>query len=72
MDSIAKKVSIFQVLVVSLSIAACFILFINNYLGNYIKQETESKINANVSSIEQTVKTYNGALEDAAKAVIFV
>lgn len=66
MDSIAKKVSIFQVLVVSLSMA-CFILFINNYLSNYIKHETESKINANVSSLEQTVKTYNGALEDAAK-----
>jgi len=66
MDSIAKKVSVFQVLVVSLSMAG-FILFVNNYLSTYIQHETESKINASVSSLEQTIKTYNGALEEAAK-----
>ncbi len=38
MDSIAKKVSVFQVLVVSLSMAG-FILFVNNYLSTYIQHE---------------------------------
>lgn len=65
LNSIAKKVAFFQVLIVSLSMAF-FILYISQYLSNYIKKETESKINENVASLEQTVKTYNGSLENAA------
>ncbi len=65
MNSIAKKVTILQVLIVSVSIFA-FIFYINFYLTGYIQQETEQKINANISGLEQTVKVYNSALEDTA------
>ncbi len=65
MNSLAKKVTILQVLIVSLSIFA-FIFYINLYLSNYIKQETEQKINANIMEQVQTVKVYNSALEDTA------
>ena len=65
MNSIAKKVTILQVLIVSVSIFA-FIFYINFYLTGYIQQETEQKINANITGLEQTVKVYNSALEDTA------
>jgi methyl-accepting chemotaxis protein len=65
MNSIAKKVTILQVLIVSVSIFA-FIFYINVYLTGYIQQETEQKINTNISNLEQTVKVYNSALEDTA------
>lgn len=65
MNSIAKKVTILQVLIVSVSIFS-FIFYINFYLTGYIQQETEQKINANITNLEQTVNVYNGALEDTA------
>ncbi|WP_041956162.1 methyl-accepting chemotaxis protein [Sulfurospirillum arsenophilum] len=65
MNSIAKKVTILQVLIVSFSIFA-FIFYINFYLSGYIKEETEQKITGNLTGLEQTVKVYNSALEDTA------
>lgn len=65
MNSIAKKVTILQVLIVSFSIFA-FIFYINFYLSGYIKEETEQKITGNLVGLEQTVKVYNSALEDTA------
>ncbi|WP_263832233.1 methyl-accepting chemotaxis protein [Sulfurospirillum oryzae] len=65
MNSLAKKVTILQVLIVSFAIFA-FILYINFYLSSYIKQETEQKITANITGLQQTVKVYNSALEDTA------
>jgi len=65
MNSIAKKVTILQVLIVSFSIFA-FIFYINFYLSGYIKEETEQKIAGNITGLEQTVKVYNSALEDTA------
>ncbi len=65
MNSLAKKVTILQVLIVSFAIFA-FIFYINFYLSSYIKQETEQKIAANLMGLEQTVKVYNSALEDTA------
>lgn len=65
MNSLAKKVTILQVLIVSISIFA-FIVYINCYLGTYIKQETEQKITMSITELERTVKVYNSALEDTA------
>lgn len=65
MNSLAKKVTILQVLIVSVSIFA-FIFYINSYLSGYIKQETEQKINLSVNELEKSVKVYNSALEDTA------
>lgn len=65
MNSLAKKVTILQVLIVSFSIFA-FIFYINFYLSGYIKEETEQKIIGNLTGLEQTVKVYNSALEDTA------
>ncbi|QIR76244.1 methyl-accepting chemotaxis protein [Sulfurospirillum diekertiae] len=65
MNSLAKKVTILQVLIVSFAIFA-FIFYINIYLSSYIKQETEQKITANLTGLEQTVNVYNSALEDTA------
>jgi len=65
MNSIAKKVTILQVLIVSVSIFA-FIFYINFYLSGYIKQETEQKILTNITDLQQTAKVYNSALEDTA------
>ena len=65
MNSLAKKVTILQVGIVSCSIFA-FILYINFYLSNYIKEETEHKIKKEITNLEQTIKVYNGALEDTA------
>jgi len=65
MNSLAKKVTILQVLIVSVSIFA-FIFYINFYLSGYIQQETEQKINEKITGLDQTVKVYNSALEDTA------
>ena len=65
MNSIAKKVTILQVLIVSVSIFS-FIFYINFYLSGYIQQETEQKIHANITDLQQTVQVYNSALEDTA------
>jgi len=65
MNSLAKKVTILQVLIVSISIFA-FIFYINSYLSSYIKQETEQKINARIFELTQTIEVYNSALEDTA------
>lgn len=65
MNSLAKKVTILQVLIVSCAIFA-FIFYINLYLTGYIKQETEHKMTANLTGLEQTVNVYNSALEDTA------
>ena len=65
MNSLAKKVTILQVLIVSFAIFA-FIFYINFYLSSYIKKETEQKITANLTGLEQTVNVYNSALEDTA------
>ena len=65
MNSLAKKVTILQVLIVSLAIFS-FIFYINFYLSGYIQRETEQKINANITALEQTVNVYNSALEDTA------
>ncbi len=65
MNSLAKKVTILQVLIVSISIFA-FIVYINFYLGTYIKQETEQKITMSITELERTVQVYNSALEDTA------
>ncbi|WP_333803103.1 methyl-accepting chemotaxis protein [Sulfurospirillum sp.] len=71
MNSLAKKVTILQVLIVSISIFS-FIFYINFYLTGYIKQETEQKITANLIGLEQTVKVYNSALEDTARKLFVV
>ena len=65
MNSIAKKVTILQVFIVSISIFS-FIFYINFYLSGYIKQETEQKIHSNITDLQQTVQVYNSALEDTA------
>ena len=65
MNSLAKKVTILQVFVVTLSMFA-FIFYINSYLGRYIQSETEQKIGMRISELEKTVTVYNSALEDTA------
>lgn len=72
MNSLAKKVTIIQVLIVSISMVT-FISYISIYLSNYINNQIESKIETEVDSLKQTTKIYNGSLEDMATklAVIF-
>ena len=65
MISLAKKVSLLQVFIVTLSMFT-FIVYISTYLGNYIEKETEKKIESDIANLEQTVKIYNGSLEDTA------
>ena len=65
MNSLAKKVTLLQVLIISLSMFA-FIFYINFYIGNYITKETETKISVNTSNLKQMVETYNSALEETA------
>lgn len=65
MNSLAKKVTLLQVLIVSLSMFA-FIFYISIYLNNYITAQIENKIEIEVDSMKQTTKIYNGALEDMA------
>lgn len=65
MNSLAKKVTILQVLIVSLSMFG-FILYIGSYLGSYIENETEKKIESEINHLTQTVTVYNGAIEETA------
>ena len=65
MNSLAKKVTILQVLIVAISMFA-FIFYINTYLSSYIKNETQNKIVSNIGNLEQTVRIYNSSLEDTA------
>ncbi|MDD2383233.1 MAG: methyl-accepting chemotaxis protein [Sulfurospirillaceae bacterium] len=65
MNSLAKKVTLLQVLIVSLSMFV-FIFYISIYLNNYITSQIENKIEIEVESMKQTTKIYNGALEDMA------
>ena len=61
-DSITKKVTYIQVLVVIVAMVG-FITYISNYLSNYIEKETRVKLDANAQRMVQTIDTYNGALE---------
>ncbi len=65
MNSLAKKVTLIQVLIISLSMFA-FIFYINFYISSYITKETETKISVNTSNLKQMVSTYNSALEETA------
>jgi methyl-accepting chemotaxis protein len=65
MNSLAKKVTFLQVIIISLSMLG-FILYISLYLGSYIERETEKKIESEISHLTQTVTVYNGAIEDTA------
>ncbi|MDD3323605.1 MAG: methyl-accepting chemotaxis protein [Sulfurospirillaceae bacterium] len=65
MNSIAKKMTLFQILVISVLMFA-FIVYINIYLARYINNQTQEKINSNILSLEQTVQMYNSALEETA------
>ena len=65
MNSLAKKVTILQVFIVTFSMFA-FIFYISTYLSSYIKNETETKINSTISNLHQTVGIYNNSLEDTA------
>ncbi len=65
MNSLAKKVTILQVLIVSISMFA-FIFYISVYLSSYINTQIETKIETEVDSLKQTTKIYNGSLEDMA------
>uniref|UniRef100_UPI00046AD38B Cache 3/Cache 2 fusion domain-containing protein n=1 Tax=Sulfurospirillum arcachonense TaxID=57666 RepID=UPI00046AD38B len=63
-SSITKKVTYVQVIVIIVSMIS-FIAYISNYLNNYIHEETELKLNSNVTSMVQTINTYNKALENS-------
>ena len=65
MNSLAKKVTILQVFIVTFSMFA-FIFYINIYLDNYIKSQVETKIETEVGNLKQTTKIYNNSLEDTA------
>jgi len=65
MNSLAKKVTILQVFIVTFSMFA-FIFYISTYLGGYIKNETEAKIDSTICNLHQTVGIYNNSLEDTA------
>jgi methyl-accepting chemotaxis protein len=43
-----------------------FIGYIKNYLSDYILSETRVKLNSNITSMYQTIHTYNGSLENGA------
>ena len=64
-NSLAKKVTILQVFIVTISMFA-FIFYINVYLENYIKNQIETKIETEVENLKQTTKIYNNSLEDTA------
>lgn len=64
-NSIAKKVTYTQVVVIIVSMIA-FIGYVNNYLNNYIDKETRLKLDTSVERMVQTMDTYNGALEESA------
>ncbi|EDZ61342.1 methyl-accepting chemotaxis sensory transducer [Sulfurimonas gotlandica GD1] len=64
-NSIAKKVTYIQVVVIVVSMVA-FIGYINDYLNSYINKETHLKLDSSVERMVQTMDTYNGALEESA------
>ena len=71
MNSLAKKVTLLQVVIVTLSMFA-FIFYISTYLSGYIKNETENKIQSNIANLEQTVRIYNSSLEDTANKLFAI
>ena len=71
MNSVAKKVTLLQVVIVTLSMFA-FIFYISTYLSGYIKNETENKIQSNIANLEQTVRIYNSSLEDTANKLFAI
>lgn len=64
-NSITKKVTYIQVIVIVVSMLA-FIGYVNNYLNTYIDKETRLKLDTSVESMVHNMQTYNGALEDSA------
>jgi methyl-accepting chemotaxis protein len=71
MNSLAKKVTILQVFIVTLSMFV-FIFYINVYLGNYINDQVEAKIETEVDNLKQTTKIYNNSLEDTALKLAYI
>jgi len=64
-NSIAKKVTYIQVVVIIISMIA-FIGYINDYLNTYIDKETRLKLDTSVEQMVHTMDTYNAALEESA------
>ena len=64
-DSITKKVSYIQAIVIVVSMVA-LIGYISNYVSNYVDKETHQKLESNVEQVVQSLDTYNTALEDSA------
>ncbi|MDA3909623.1 MAG: methyl-accepting chemotaxis protein [Sulfurimonas sp.] len=64
-NSIAKKVTYIQVVVIVVSMIA-FIGYINDYLNKHIDKETRLKLDTSVERMVHTMDTYNGALEESA------
>ncbi len=69
-NSIAKKVIYIQVIVIVVSMIA-FIGYINDYLNKHIDKETSLKLDTSVERMVHTMDTYNGALEESAKKIIY-
>ena len=64
-NSITKKVTYLQIIIITLSMIL-FISYISNYLNGYINSETKIKLDKDIQRMHQTVRTYNGALENGA------
>ncbi len=64
-NSITKKVTYIQVLVIVVSMIA-FIGYINDYLNKHIDKETRLKLDTSLEQMVHTMDTYNGALEESA------
>ena len=71
MNSLAKKVTLLQVLIISISMFA-FIFYINLYISSYITKETENKISINTSNLKQMMTVYNSALEETASKLFAI
>ncbi len=65
-NSITKKVTYTQVAVTIVAMLS-FIIYVSNYLTNYVEKDTQYKLNSSVTSMVHTIDTYNSGLEVQAK-----
>jgi len=65
-NTISKKIILSQIGVIIIAMLL-FILYIGNYLSNFVHKETNLRLQEDVTKMYNTIEVFNASLEDSAK-----
>jgi methyl-accepting chemotaxis protein len=70
-NTISKKIIASQISVIVIAMLL-FILYIGNYLSNFVNKEVTLRLQADVTKMYNTIEVFNASLEDSAKKLYTV